>query len=57
MKQAGFRRYGVPTGVESTSKERSWNSSITGARKKIDTVVATSAFGPGIDRGDSGCYS
>ena len=50
LKQAGFRRYGVMTG-ESTSKERSelihnWSE------KNIDIVVATSAFGLGIDRGD-----
>jgi ATP-dependent DNA helicase RecQ len=50
LQQAGFRRYGVMTG-ESTPEERSqlidnWRE------RNIDIVVATSAFGLGIDRGD-----
>lgn len=50
LREAGFSRYGVMTG-KSTAKERleliqNWKD------KNIDLVVATSAFGLGIDQGD-----
>ncbi|WP_052672291.1 protein DpdF [Aliterella atlantica] len=50
LQQAGFSRYGVMTG-KSTPEERKQLIS-DWCERKIDIVVATSAFGLGVDRGD-----